>query len=73
MKGKLNDRDARCPFFCAHTRESVVCESVIPDSRARISFMDLTMKKRHYALFCCDKYENCEMYRAVQENYDEEE
>ena len=30
MNGKLNDRDAKCPFFSYHMRESITCESLIP-------------------------------------------
>ena len=71
MKGKLNDKDARCPFFCAHTKNSVICEGVIPDSSARLNFDSAKAKNIQYEVFCCGKYENCEMYRAIQENYEE--
>ena len=70
MNGKLNDRDAKCPFFCAHTRDTVVCEGVIPDSRASLRFEGKNGKQIQYAVFCCFKYQNCEMYRAVQSKYE---
>lgn len=71
MKGKLNDRDAKCPFFFAHTKSSVICEGVIPDSSARLNFDSAKAKNIQYEVFCCGKFENCEMYRAIQENYKE--
>lgn len=72
VKGKLNDRDAKCPFFCSHTRDRVTCEGVIPDSRASMFFENKNGKKIQYNVFCCWKYENCEMYRASQQKYREE-
>jgi len=71
MRGKLNDRDAKCPFFCAHTKESVICEGVIPDSRDKINFETSQGKKLHYAVFCCSHYKNCEKYAAVEQKYRE--
>lgn len=73
MKGKLNDRDAKCPFFCAHTQESVICESPIPDSRMKINFAQTAAKKKHYALYCCRNYRYCEMYGANSKKYEEDE
>ncbi len=73
MNGKLNDRDAKCPFFAYHMKESITCESLIPDTKAKIVFGKPNEKKLHYNLFCCFKYENCEMYRAIMKTYDEDE
>ena len=71
MKGKMNDRDAKCPFFCAHTKDSVYCESLIPDSRIKLNFDTISKKNLHYNLFCCYKYENCELHQAVMKIYEE--
>ena len=38
MEGKLNAGDAKCPFFCAHTMRTVICEGLIPDSRDSLIF-----------------------------------
>ncbi|MBQ7655128.1 MAG: hypothetical protein IJI53_02580 [Clostridia bacterium] len=73
MRGKLNDRDAKCPFFAFHTREAIACESLIPDTKAKITFEKPKGKSLHYNLFCCFKYENCEMYQAVMKTYEEDD
>lgn len=70
-KGKLNDRDAKCPFFCAHTRQAVICESPIPGSRLKINFGDNRDKDDQYRIFCCGRYENCELYQPNQAKYEE--
>ena len=38
MEGKLNAGDAKCPFFCAHTKNAVICEGLIPDSHVCTTF-----------------------------------
>ena len=73
MKGKLNDRDALCPFFCAHTKLSVICEGVVPDSSVKMNFDSAKLKDIQYNVFCCGRYDYCEMYRAIQANYEDEE
>ena len=68
-----NSSDAQCPFFRAHTKESVICEGVIPDSQSVVRFEDEKSKQTQYSIFCCWRYQNCEMYQAVQNRYREEE
>ena len=53
MEGKLNAGDAQCPFFCAHTSHTVICEGVIPDSRACLTFSGKEGKRIQYEAFCC--------------------
>ena len=53
MKGKLSDRDAKCPFFCAHLHQAIVCESPIPESRLKINFSSVRTKDTQYRVFCC--------------------
>ena len=73
MRGRMNDRDAKCPFFCGHTKESVLCEGLIPDSRIKINFADVKTKDIQYNVFCSYKFENCEMYQALMERYRDDE
>ena len=72
MEGKLNAGDAKCPFFCAHTSHTVICEGLIPDSRACLTFSGKEGKRIQFEAFCCMRYENCERYRALTERYKEE-
>lgn len=72
MEGKLNAGDAKCPFFCAHTVRAVICEGLIPDSRACLTFAGREGKRIQYETFCCMRYENCERYRALTERYRQE-
>ena len=71
MRGKLCDRDAKCPFFVAHTSGEVYCESPVPGAFMSLRFETEEGKKTQYYAFCCRKYENCEIYRANMEKYEE--
>lgn len=71
MKGKLCDRDARCPFFCAHMRQAIICESPIPGSRLKINFGTTQDKDTQYTIFCCGKYKNCELYQPNLQKWEE--
>lgn len=72
MLDKLKDTRAKCPFFRAHTAINIYCESPIPDSGINLTFTDQAAKKRQWRIFCCGKFENCELYRPNKEKYEDE-
>lgn len=72
VRGKLSDRDAKCPFFCAHLKQAVICESPIPESRLKINFASVRAKDTQYRIFCCGRFQNCELYPPNAEKYNEE-
>ena len=73
MKGKLNDRDAACPFFRAHTAKAIYCEGVLPTSGSETINFDRPNDKRiQYSVFCCYRYQNCERYAAIMKGYQDE-
>lgn len=69
----MSDRDADCPFFRRHTRDTIGCESPIPGSCIQLNFRRRDTKRRHYANWCCANYRYCEIYRMMEEKYREEE
>lgn len=73
MKGKLNDRDATCPFFHAHTSKAIYCEGILPATGETISFERINDKRIQYNVFCCYRYQNCERYAALMKGYQDEE
>ena len=58
---------AKCPFYRGDTQQSVICEGFLPDSTVSVRFATRRDMQRHCCVFCCDKYENCEVYRMVCE------
>lgn len=73
VRGKLNDRGAKCPYFQAHTGQAIYCECPIPGAAMRLTFPTREDKKRQYKGFCCRMYKNCELYEANGKKYEEEE
>lgn len=63
---------AECPFFIAHMDRNIVCEAPIPGCSVWLKFKKLKDKEIQYEVFCCKKYENCEMYTATEKKYEEE-
>lgn len=79
-KGKLSDREAKCPFFLSHTKDYIRCEGVVPDTVQKMEFVnrrgmrDEKAKTLHYKAFCCGRWRYCEQVEAVQRSkYDDEE
>lgn len=70
--GKMCDRDAKCPFFRRHTRNSISCESPIDGSGITINFAAANQKAVQYAAFCCRRYKNCEIYQMDMNQYTED-
>ena len=57
----------RCPFYRKDTAQTVTCEGLVENSTIRLQFgrvIDAGTQKR---VFCCARYQNCEIYRAVME------
>lgn len=73
LHGKLNDRDAKCPFFGSHNANTIVCEGLFPDSSDHIIFRRNDDKKIQYAVFCSCHYQKCERYQAIMKGYQDEE
>lgn len=64
-----------CPFYkhddCARV---ITCEGLVPDSDTKLRFRNREQLKKHMRQFCCCRsYITCELYRALMQNYDEEE
>ncbi len=73
MRGELSDRDAKCPFFCAHNIQTIACESPVPDSRIKLNFATRKAKDIQYRTFCCNRYQYCELYQMNIQPYEEDE
>lgn len=73
IRGKKCDRDAKCPFFCAHLKQQIICEGILPESRLWNNFSTPIEKEKQYKIFCCARYKYCEVYTAINKKYEEEE
>ena len=64
---KMCARDALCPYLLYHTGNTIVCEGLVPGTRMRSIFQVQKEKNTQYRVFCCGRYANCEICRALEE------
>jgi hypothetical protein len=71
MATMFDDVDARCPYFKGSGERKVMCEGITDDCNTILDFRNRESRNKHRELFCDRKYENCEIYRALEEKYDD--
>lgn len=71
MRGKTARDTAkiRCPFFRTHNNQSIGCEGIYEGCSLQINFAGLRGREWHEQVYCCGRFEACELYRAIMEQY----
>lgn len=63
-----------CPFYQHDDGKRVVtCEGLVPDADTKLRFSSRRKREEHMDRYCCGSYICCELYRALMQNYDEED
>lgn len=60
---------AKCPFFISSGKKNVLCEGITNDCNNNILFTTEQARNQHRRIFCDAKYENCELYKVLEEKY----
>lgn len=58
---------ARCPFYRGDTRQAIICDGFLKNSTVSMRFGTQKEFYQHTNLFCCQRFQNCEVYRMVAE------
>lgn len=58
---------ARCPYFRRAKESTIFCEGPVEGSKLRWDFRTRKEWVTQVETFCCEKYEYCEIYRAIDE------
>lgn len=61
--------EIRCPFFRCHSAMQIGCEGISADNSVLLCFKTGRDLRMHEGIFCAARYENCELYRAIGEQY----
>lgn len=63
----IREKHIRCPFWRAvkDRVRTVGCEGLVERSTLLMRFEDPRDQKIQVRVFCADRYENCELYRAI--------
>lgn len=72
----------KCPFFLQYSKHlrgnniTLTCEPLDDnmgfDMSLKTAFSTEAERRDYMELFCCDRYEQCPMYKAIEKKYDKE-
>lgn len=62
----VHEADVKCPFFHWAKGQTIACEGFYPGAGIVQRFQKIRDAEVQ-ARFCCGKYKNCELYRAIME------
>lgn len=68
---KARIADIKCPFFRGHTHLEIGCEGITSETNLRLIFSAKVKLLQHEQIFCCEHYQNCELYEAIIKQYEE--
>lgn len=60
----------QCPFYRNHTRWTINCEGVLPETSVSTCFENESRRRLHMDI-CCNEIDggNCSIYRAIMRKY----
>ena len=62
---------AQCPFFISSGKKNVLCEGITDDCTINLKFISEEKRDLHREIFCDARYQNCEIFRILEEKYEE--
>lgn len=61
----------RCPFYRVDDGiKRIACEGFTDDSSVTQTYRYKHQFDRQMQIFCCDRFQNCEVYRLLMEKYE---
>ena len=71
MPNDFGKEDVVCPFFRNIRNRDILCEGITDDCITILRFKSYPKMKKHCEIFCCKKYDYCEISRILEEKYEE--
>ena len=70
--GSYNQIFVRCPFYkWDDGKKRITCEGIVDNSSIALIYHSKADYECQFVTFCCKHYEKCEVYRLLQEKYEE--
>lgn len=73
MPTMYDDVHAICPYFHSSNKRKISCEGITDGCTTTLEFESQEKRNMHRRIFCDAKYKNCEIYRMLEEKYEEEQ
>ena len=61
-----------CPFYQSMALKSITCEGITDECVTKLLFVTAETRDAHRAIFCESNFKCCEVYRMLEDKYDEE-
>lgn len=71
MATMYDDVDAKCPYFRSSDKREITCEGIADGCITALKFESQKKRNLHRSVFCDAKYKNCEIFRMLEEKYEE--
>ena len=71
MSKSFDDVEAQCPYFRYSLKKQIVCEGIIDGCTTKLEFDKMEKRNQQRRIFCDSKYKYCEIYRMLEEKYEE--
>lgn len=71
ISSSYEDATAICPFYKASDARRISCEGVTDGSVIIQSYVSKDKRDKQKRIFCDKAYKNCEIYRMLEEKYEE--
>lgn len=71
--GSYFQANVLCPFYKHDDgKNRITCEGLIDESSLALFYKYERDYKTQITVFCCGRYQNCEVYRLLMEKYEHE-
>lgn len=76
MPTMYDDADVKCPFYLSSRigggwHNEISCEGIVEDSVILLRFKTPAKMRMHCEIFCNEHYKNCEIFRMLEEKYED--
>jgi hypothetical protein len=66
MKKYIRCKAVICPFYHSHDHYHIRCDGIADKSSSHVVFGDRAEAKDYLRRFCCDRYQDCRLARALK-------
>lgn len=71
--GSYRQVDVKCPYYQFDDgKRRITCEGLLPDSNIANIFRSKSDFETQINLFCCQGYQTCEAFMALEQKYKED-
>lgn len=71
MPTSWDECNVQCPFYRQNDGRNIRCEGIWPGSGITVTYSGPKVRLAHMERFCMSRYTRCQLYRQIQQKYEE--